>query len=149
MFGWLSRASTRPSRVNRSANAGSAASDCRQNLQGDEAIELRLAGLEDDAHAALADEFEDLQLRKRGRQFLMRWRGRFGRSRPCRPRWAGWPASNRHLGQSPWGASAGIGPPHFGQRFGSDAMLIPLPEASVGKGYTRVNAPGRRKEGMA
>lgn len=36
----------------------------RQDLQRHESIELRLPCLEDDAHAALADLFNDLQIRE-------------------------------------------------------------------------------------
>ena len=38
----------------------------REEFEGDEAIELGLAGLEDVAHAAGADEFEDFELREGG-----------------------------------------------------------------------------------
>lgn len=37
-----------------------------QKLQRDEAVEVRLAGLEDEAHAAAPDEFEDFKLREGG-----------------------------------------------------------------------------------
>ena len=79
MFGWLSRASMRPSRVNRSANAGSAASDAGRIFRATKPIDLRLPGLEDEAHAALADQFQDFKLREGCGQFLVRWRSRFGR----------------------------------------------------------------------
>ena len=75
MFGWFSRASSRASRVNRSANAGSAASDCGRIFSATQPVELRLPGLEDHAHAALADEFEDFELRK-SRGDLLQRRGR-------------------------------------------------------------------------
>ena len=35
-----------------------------QQLEGDEAVEVRLPRLEDEAHAAAPDQFEDLQLRE-------------------------------------------------------------------------------------
>ena len=35
-----------------------------QELERDKAVEMRLAGLEDEAHAAAPEQFEDLQLRK-------------------------------------------------------------------------------------
>ena len=69
MFGWLSRASAFASRANRSAKVGSR-SRGRQDLQGDEAIERRLPGLVDRPHAALAEQFQDLQLREEFRHFL-------------------------------------------------------------------------------
>jgi hypothetical protein len=43
-----------------------------KNLERDKAIELRLPGLEDATHPALADQFEDLQLREGGRHRLNR-----------------------------------------------------------------------------
>jgi ligand-binding sensor domain-containing protein/signal transduction histidine kinase len=46
----------------------------------------------------------------------------------------------RHLGQSPCGASAGTGPPHFGHCFSFNVSLIPLPEARASSGYTQFGA---------
>ena len=45
-----------------------------EEFEGDETIELRLAGLEDVAHAAGADEFEDFELREGGGDLLTRGR---------------------------------------------------------------------------
>ena len=42
----------------------------RENFQRDQAVQLGLAGFEDETHAALADEFQNLQLRKGGGDFL-------------------------------------------------------------------------------
>jgi hypothetical protein len=64
----------RPSRVNRSAKAGSAASDCGRIFRATKPFELRLPGLENETHAALADQFQDFKLRKGRGQFLVRWR---------------------------------------------------------------------------
>src|SRR5690348_18259561 len=47
-------------------------------------------------------------------------------------------SSKRHFGQSPCGASLGMGAPHFGQFFDSDTLLILLPEEESGKGYTEI-----------
>ena len=77
MFGWFNRARARPSRVKRSAKAGSVANACGKNLQRDEALQFRLAGLENESHSALADQFEDFQLRKSCRHFVE------GRRGPC------------------------------------------------------------------
>ena len=41
----------------------------RENLQSDEPVQRRLAGFIDRAHAALADEFKNFQLRKKFLQF--------------------------------------------------------------------------------
>ena len=49
----------RASRSNRSRNCGSAASDSGQDLDRDDAIEPRVAGLVDLAHAAGAEGGED------------------------------------------------------------------------------------------
>ena len=64
MFGWLSRAKARASRVNRSANAGSRLISGRQDLHGHQPVQFLLPGLVDRPHAAAAEEFEDFQLRK-------------------------------------------------------------------------------------
>src|SRR6185503_10507782 len=53
-------------------------------------------------------------------------------------------SASRHFGQSPCGASGGIGPPHFGQRCCSDAILIPLSEEAGPKGYAESGATNRR-----
>ena len=54
-----------------------AAADARrQHLQCNDAVELFLAGFIDRAHAALADQLDDLQLRERSGQAFER--GRFG-----------------------------------------------------------------------
>ena len=63
---------------------GVAADARRQHFQRDDAVELFLARLIDRAHAALADEFGDLQLRERGGQPFER-----GRFRPLAAGWAG------------------------------------------------------------
>ena len=44
--------------------AGSGSSLRRQDLQGDDAVEVRLPRLVNGAHATLADEFQDCELRK-------------------------------------------------------------------------------------
>ena len=114
MFGWLSRASARASRANRSAKAGSAADLGRQDLEGDEAVEARLPGLVDRAHAALAEQFQDLKLREvPGEFFGRRCDGTGAASVPC-----SWPGSepllmasfNRHSGHSPSGRLAAVRP---------------------------------------
>src|ERR1044071_5160019 len=43
----------------------------------------------------------------------------------------------RHLGQRPCGASAGMGPPHFGQYFNFSVSFIPIPEARAAQGYRK------------
>ncbi len=97
MFGWLSRASAWASRANRSAKAGSSATSRRQDLQRHQPVQLLLPGLVDDAHAALAEEFQDLQLGKLPAQRFQQRRAepagrrlgrgdRFGSSRIGRPR---------------------------------------------------------------
>ena len=101
MFGWLSRASARASRVNRSAKAGSPADFRRQDFHRHQAVELPLPGLVDRAHAAAAEQLEDFQLRNFRRNFLDRRRdearGRGGRRAAAWPRFgdrrpAGFPA---------------------------------------------------------
>ena len=48
----------------------------RKNFQRHQAVQLGLAGFEDETHAALPDEFQNLQLRKGGGDFPDgRWRG--------------------------------------------------------------------------
>jgi hypothetical protein len=47
----------------------------RKNLQRNDAIELFLSGFVDRTHAALADEFQDFELRKMLRNFLGGGRG--------------------------------------------------------------------------
>ena len=74
MFGWLSRARARASRVNRSANAGSRADLRREDLQGHQPVQFLLPGLVDGAHAAFAEQFEDFELGKPPGQFLDRGR---------------------------------------------------------------------------
>jgi hypothetical protein len=51
----------------------------RQDFQGDETIQLGLARLEDKSHSALADEFQDFKLGKRGGEFRHARRGLVGR----------------------------------------------------------------------
>jgi hypothetical protein len=46
----------------------------REDLQGDDAVEARLADLVNKTHAALADQFDHFPLRKRGGDFLQWWR---------------------------------------------------------------------------
>ena len=91
----------------------------RENFQRDEAIQFRLPGFEDEAHAALTDEFENLELRKGG-----------GVAR-CP---AGWSASvgvataaKRQRGQRPCGASGGSGEWHLGQPFEMGCVSMPFP----------------------
>jgi hypothetical protein len=59
-----------------------------QELQRDQPVEMRLPGLEDEAHAARAEQAEDLELRKRGadrvkRRRLAAGRGVGGRGGPA------------------------------------------------------------------
>ena len=118
MFGWLSLASAWASRANRSAKAGVAADLRRQDLQRHQAVELLLPGLVDRAHAAPADEFQDLQLGKEPGELLDvgGTKGSVGDS-PGPESVVATPISTRlprppfirHSGQSPWGALAGTG----------------------------------------
>ena len=62
MLGWLSRASARASRVNRSAKPESPLGLRGQDLERDQAVQRRLAGFIDGPHAALAQQFQDLEL---------------------------------------------------------------------------------------
>ena len=50
-----------------------------KQFQRDEAIEMRLAGLEDETHAAPANKFENLKLREGGGDAFERWNLRGGR----------------------------------------------------------------------
>ena len=61
------------SRVKRSAKAGSLADLRGEDFEGDEAVEGFLAGLVDGAHAAAAEECEDVEFGEE--------RGEFGRGR--------------------------------------------------------------------
>src|SRR3954452_18782735 len=45
--------------------------------------------------------------------------------------------ARRHFGHRPWGASAGMGPPHLGHWFNLVVSLIPVPEARQGRGYRK------------
>ena len=97
-----------PSRLKRSANPGSPRGLRRKNLQRDQPVQRRLAGLVDRAHAALADEGENFKLRKQPRHFLHA--GRI--ERRGRPAWRfppPRPACSRQAGQSPSSAPAGSG----------------------------------------
>ena len=60
MFGWFSEARTCASRWNRARRSASAANDLGQDLDGDVAIEPRVAGAIDLAHAACPQGGEDL-----------------------------------------------------------------------------------------
>jgi len=55
-----------------------------EQLQRDQTVEMRLAGLEDESHPAAADELENLQLRKRRRDELERGDLRGGSGRRAR-----------------------------------------------------------------
>src|SRR5438093_823971 len=144
MFGWLSRASTRPSRLNRSANAGSVASDCGRIFSATKRSIL-------DCRALKTKPIPPCPMSSRISSC-----GKAAANSSCVggadlenapfPASVGMEACNkRHLGQSPCGASAGIGSPHFGQNFDSDAILILLPEATVSKGYTLFHATTRHR----
>ena len=101
--------------MNRSENRRLGRQRLWKNLQGDKAVELRLPGFEDETHTALADELEDFKLREMLRSVPHALAARrfgggaltgFGRE-GCLHQKGTWtkPLS---------GASAGIGPPHFG-----------------------------------
>ena len=102
MFGWLSLASARASRVKRSAKPGIVAGPGRQDLQRDKAVEPRLAGLIDRAHAALADELQNLELGKELGHGLHRQAARsWDPPPPSVPEAVPKPAFIRHSGQMP------------------------------------------------
>ena len=61
MLAWLSRPADRASRRKRSTNPLSRAQPRREDLEGDDAVQLFLAGLEDAPHAALADLVDQLE----------------------------------------------------------------------------------------
>ena len=60
MFGWLRLARIWASRVNRASRSESPAKASGQDLQRDLAVELRVGGLPDLAHAALAEQGDDV-----------------------------------------------------------------------------------------
>ena len=75
MFGWLSRASARASRVKRSMNLGSWLISGDRILTATRAIQPRLASLVNGPHPALAQKLQNFELRKTTGQF--RRRGRY------------------------------------------------------------------------
>ncbi len=72
MCGWASRARARASRVKRSGETRLRGERGRENFQSDERVEPRLAHLEDDAHAAVADDFEHFVFGKSCAEFFER-----------------------------------------------------------------------------
>ena len=87
MFGWLSVASSCASRVNRARRSGSSAEELRQHLQGDVAIQLRVARAVHLAHGARSkrgDDFvgtDSLSGGEHGVRHGGLHRGRWGRER--------------------------------------------------------------------
>jgi hypothetical protein len=87
----------------------------RQDLEGDGAVEIRLAGLVDGAHASLADQLQDLELRKAPGQSL--GGGRVEAFRTV-----------EGLRGALAGPLAGSGEPHSGHLVSSGMALSPHPE---------------------
>ena len=92
MPGWLSWASAWASRVKRSAKGRIVADARRQDFQGDDAVELLLPRFVNRAHAALADEFQDFQLRETSGQSPRAW------AEQSRPDFAGLGVHRVHAG---------------------------------------------------
>ena len=130
MCGWLSRASARASRLNRSANAGVVGRFRPEDLQRHEPVEPRLPRLVDGAHAAVAQQLQDFELRKMPRQLCggggtkrdEPGSGVVGASSERSPPidvLPAMPADSKHRGQIPAGASAANSAPHCGHRLAS------------------------------
>ena len=66
MLGWLSEASSRASRSKRARRSGSRGESRRQRLDRDHAVEPRVAGAIDLAHAARAERRQDLVVAETG-----------------------------------------------------------------------------------